>query len=197
MSEGTKSSESTKFDPSFKYEIIAQPGGANLLRCYQCSTCSGICPIFEVDGSYDPQRILKMALLGMRTEVLSSEMIWLCSTCYMCYEHCPQDVKFTDVMCAIQNLATKYGYLAPALPEKIKLLKEHARTLPMDVFDNKKRAKFNLPEITEEPEHTARIIERTGIEDIVAAAPKPKPAGMEEHGEGAKEGEGNQKEAVH
>ena len=180
-----------EFDSGFKYEIAAQTGGEHILRCFQCGTCSGICPIFEIDESYDPQKIIKMALVGMKEEVLSSELIWLCSTCYGCYEHCPQDVKFTDLMCAIQNLATKYGYLAPALADKIKLLKEHARTLPMDNFDNKKRGKMELPEVTEHPDDTCKLIENTGIEAIVeAATPPPVPETAPEEGSAEGSGEG-------
>jgi heterodisulfide reductase subunit C len=179
--------ETQDLDPDFKNEIAQQPGGENILRCYQCGTCAGICPIFEVDESYDPQKIIKMALLGMKDEVLSSELIWLCSTCYGCYEHCPQDVKFTDLMCAIQNLATKYGYLAPALSDKIKLLKEHARTLPMDNFDNKKRGKMELPTIEEHPDDTCKLLENTGIEEIVAAGTPPPEATPEEEAESPQE----------
>ena len=107
-----------------------------------------------------------MAILGLREEVLKSEALWLCSTCYSCYEYCPQDVKVTDLLCAIQNIATINGYMAPALDDKIQLLKEHARTLPLDNFDNKKRSKFNLPSIEEKVDDTAKIIKSTGIEMI-------------------------------
>ena len=37
------------FDPKFKYEIARQPGGEHIMKCYQCGTCAGICPIFEVE----------------------------------------------------------------------------------------------------------------------------------------------------
>jgi heterodisulfide reductase subunit C len=164
---------SNGFDPNFKYEIASQTGGEHIMKCFQCGTCAGICPIFEVDESYYPQKIIKMALLGMRKEVLSSDLIWLCSTCYECYEHCPQDVKVTELMCAIQNIATKEGYLAPALEDKIKLLKEHARTLPIDAFDNKKRSKFDLPPIEEHVKDIATIIGETGIEELVKHSAPP------------------------
>lgn len=154
-------------DPNFKYEIAKQTGGEKILRCLQCGTCAGICPVFEVDERYDPQRIIKMALNGMKKELLSSELIWMCSTCYACYEYCPQDVRVTDLMCAIQNIATINGYPAPALDDKIQLLKQHARTLPMNGFDNKKRSKFKLPPIEEKPQDIAKIIENTGIEKIL------------------------------
>ncbi len=154
-------------DPNFKYEIAKQTGGEKILRCLQCGTCAGICPVFEVDERYDPQKIIKMALNGMKKELLSSELIWMCATCYSCYEHCPQDVRATDIMCAIQNVTTINGYPAPALDDKILLLKEHARTLPLDNFDNKKRSKFKLPSIEEKTQDIAKIIENTGIEKIL------------------------------
>ncbi|UCF08004.1 MAG: 4Fe-4S dicluster domain-containing protein [Thermoplasmata archaeon] len=156
-----------QLNPNFKYEIAQQKGGEKILDCLQCGTCAGICPVYEVDERYDPQKIIKMALNGMRKQLLSSEFIWMCATCYSCYEHCPQDVKATDIMCAIQNIATKNGYPAPAMDDKIKLLKEHARTLPLDNFDNKKRMKFNLPPIEERVTDTAKIISNTGIESII------------------------------
>lgn len=157
-------------DPNFKYEIAKQSGGEKILKCFQCGTCAGICPVFEVDERYDPQKIIKMALNGMREELLSSELIWMCSTCYACHEYCPQDVRVTDLMCAIQNIATRYGYTSPLLADKIQILKQHARTLPMNGFDNKKRSKFRLPPIEEKPDNIAKIIEQTGIEKIMEQA---------------------------
>ncbi|UCG68024.1 MAG: 4Fe-4S dicluster domain-containing protein [Thermoplasmata archaeon] len=159
--------EPVNLDPNFKYEIAKQTGGEKILKCLQCGTCSGICPVFEIDERYDPQKIIKMALNGMKNELLSSELIWMCSTCYSCYEYCPQDVKVTELMCAIQNIATRYGHTAPVLEDKIAILKQHARTIPMNGFDNKKRSKFKLPPIQERPDDIAQIIEHTGIEKIL------------------------------
>ncbi|UCE75109.1 MAG: 4Fe-4S dicluster domain-containing protein [Methanomassiliicoccales archaeon] len=169
----TYDDEVLNLDPNFKYEITKQTGGEKLLRCLQCGTCAGICPVFEVDERYDPQKIIKMALNGMRKELLSSELIWMCSTCYACNEYCPQDVMVADLMCAIQNIATRYGYPAPALEDKIQILKYHARTLPLDNFDNKKRLKLKLPSIEEKPQDITQIIENTGIERILENALTP------------------------
>ncbi len=179
-------------DPNFKYEIAKTTGGENILRCYQCGTCSGICPVYAMDDSFDPQKIIKKALLGLKDDVLSSEFIWFCSTCYACYEHCPQNVKITDLMCAIQNIASREGYAQPTLEDKIKLLKEHARTLPIDSFDNKKRAKFNLPSIEEKAQDTAKIIERSGIEKLA----KPATSESQESGVESQESEATTEPAV-
>ena len=51
----------------------------------------------------------------MRKEVLSSDFIWLCSACFSCHERCPQDVKITDLIGAMRNIAVKEGYVHPNL----------------------------------------------------------------------------------
>jgi heterodisulfide reductase subunit C len=74
-------------DLNFKYEISKEPGGENFLLCFQCGTCTASCPVKVVDESYNARRIIRMALLGLREEVLKSEFIWLCSTCYRCEDN--------------------------------------------------------------------------------------------------------------
>jgi heterodisulfide reductase subunit C len=61
-----------------------------------------------------------MVLLGMRQQVLSSDFIWLCSQCYTCYAHCPQNVKFTEVMIVLRDMAVKEGYVNPSFINRIK-----------------------------------------------------------------------------
>jgi len=96
-----------KVNNNFCKEIISIPGGENILKCFTCGTCTISCPIFEVNPDYNPRKIIRMALLGMREELLSSNTIWLCVNCYTCYERCPQNVKFTAVINALRNIAVK------------------------------------------------------------------------------------------
>lgn len=92
-------------DNSFYKEIISLPGGENILKCFACGTCTLSCPVFEIKEKYNPRKIIRMIMLGKREELLSSEIIWSCVSCYTCYERCPQNVKFTSVINAIRNLA--------------------------------------------------------------------------------------------
>ncbi len=112
-------------DPNFKYEIANEPGGENIKRCFNCTGCTVGCPVTEIDKSYNPRKILRKALLGMRNEVLTDESLWLCASCYLCYERCPQDVKITEVMGAIRAIAQR-----EAKAGKIKL------DNPKPLFDN-------------------------------------------------------------
>jgi heterodisulfide reductase subunit C len=153
-------------DPNFKYEIAALPGGENILYCFQCGTCSVACPVGAEDSRYDPRKMIRMALLGMRTEVLSSDFLWLCSACYSCHERCPQDVKITSLISAIQTIAIKEGYIHPSIIASIELLDKHGRMVEIDEFDNKMRTKFSLPEITEKVEETKEILDKTEINKL-------------------------------
>jgi len=95
------------FDPSFRREVSSQAGGENIERCIQCGTCSGACPVWRVKGGDDPQKIIKMILLGMKKDVLNSNFIWLCATCYVCAVHCPQGISFGDLTLILRGLALK------------------------------------------------------------------------------------------
>ena len=147
-------------DANFKYEITKEPGGENFLLCFQCGTCTASCPVQAVDESYNARRIIRMALLGLREEVLKSEFIWLCSTCYTCYERCPKDVRITEVMNAIKNIAVREGFIHPSFKAQVELLKKHGRLIEISDFENKMRFKLGLPPIKESAEETKKIFEK-------------------------------------
>jgi heterodisulfide reductase subunit C2 len=102
-----------KLDPLFKDEVARKPGGANIRKCYACGTCTAGCPVFQVESGYNPRKIIRMILLGMRKEVLASKAIWLCQRCAVCSANCPQDVDFSNIMTALRDMAVQEG-LAPA-----------------------------------------------------------------------------------
>jgi heterodisulfide reductase subunit C len=154
-------------DPNFKYEIAEVPGGENIMSCFQCGTCSAVCPVGAKDERYDPRKIIRMALLGMRKEVLSSDFLWLCSTCYSCHERCPQDVRITSLIEAMQSIAIKEGLVHESIKAGLDLLDKHGRMLEIDEFDNKVRAKFDLPQIEEKVDETKTILEKTKIKKLV------------------------------
>jgi heterodisulfide reductase subunit C len=48
-----------------------------------------------------------MVRAGMRDEVLKSDTIWTCCSCYLCVVRCPRQIKITDIMYALKCLAIK------------------------------------------------------------------------------------------
>ena len=119
MEQGEKPVVVNELDVSFREEISSQPGGENIKRCFACGTCAAGCPITEIDEEYNCRRIVRQILLGMRNEVLSSPMIWLCLLCYRCYARCPQKVNFTDIMKVLRYLAIKGRHVPAQTPTQV------------------------------------------------------------------------------
>jgi heterodisulfide reductase subunit C len=116
-------------DAKFKFDVAAEPGGQNIKLCFACGQCTGSCPVSRIDPEYNPRRIIHMVLLGMRKEVLSSEFIWMCSQCYTCQAHCPQNVDFADVMKALRNMAWREGYVDVSFLGKVKEIDSYCQEL--------------------------------------------------------------------
>lgn len=132
-------------DPNFRKELAGRPGGEKISACFICRTCVASCPISEVNAEFQPLRIIRMALYGLREEVLTSDFLWLCSSCYACQERCPQGVKIADFMTLLKNLAVEEGHIPAGIKAQRDLVKGEGRIYPIDEFDNKKRGKAGLP----------------------------------------------------
>jgi glycolate oxidase iron-sulfur subunit len=63
---------------------------------------------------FDPRKIIRMVMFGMKDKVLSSPAIWLCLLCHNCSFHCTQDVKFSEVIGALRYMAVKEHYIHPS-----------------------------------------------------------------------------------
>ena len=111
--------DSKNLDPQFKYDVAQHPGGDNIQLCFACGTCTAACPVAEIDDQFNPRKIIRQVLLGMRKEVLSESTIWKCAQCYACTAKCPQNVKFKDIIRALREMAVEEKYVEPDRGEKI------------------------------------------------------------------------------
>lgn len=87
--------------------------------CLTCSECSGCCPIICEGDVFDPQRIIRMANLGLSDELLRSPAIWLCLGCQRCTEACSQTVRGYDIIRQLQRQAIEKGFVDPAFPSRL------------------------------------------------------------------------------
>jgi heterodisulfide reductase subunit C len=156
-----------ELDFQFKYRIMREKGGEKIVRCFSCATCSLSCPVRAVDEEFNPRRIIRLALLGAKEEVLRSPFIWLCSACYLCSERCPQDVKITDLMTALRNIAVEEGILPSSLQAQLDLLYKHGRLYEIGEFENKKRSKQLLPALEEKKESVISILELLNLNSLI------------------------------
>jgi heterodisulfide reductase subunit C len=148
--------------PGFAQEVALEPGGEGIRKCYACGTCTAGCPVRRFHPVFNPRRILRMVLLGMRDQVLKEPFVWVCATCYTCQERCPQGVRIASIMTALRNIAVRLGNMPEIVPMQMKLLTEKGTLYPLDDFDNKKRGKAGLPTLLLAHEDVGPLLEGWG-----------------------------------
>ena len=87
-------------DLEFSRALSASTGG-NLSSCYQCGTCTAVCPL-----NVPVRSIIRGAQVGIR-ELAMSEALWECATCKQCEVSCPRGVDITGVIHSLRGLS--YG----------------------------------------------------------------------------------------
>jgi len=93
---------------SFIDEVCAVPGGESIRSCIQCGVCTGSCPTAD-RWDYPPRQVIAMVRAGFREEVLSSNSMWFCASCYTCTVRCPRDIKPADIMHALEVISVRSG----------------------------------------------------------------------------------------
>jgi Fe-S oxidoreductase len=91
-------------------DVILEVGGAGLLACMQCGTCTAVCPWPRVSG-FNPRYLLRQAALGL--EGYEQEDLWRCVTCRTCVTRCPRGVDLIDVMRAGRAVMLEAGTAPP------------------------------------------------------------------------------------
>jgi heterodisulfide reductase subunit C len=104
-----------ELDQGFGHTIARLAHGEKFYTCIQCGTCSATCPVSHF-MDFTPRRIIAMVRAGFKEEVLRSFTIWLCASCYSCTADCPREIKITDVMYALKQMAIKEGVYPKRFP---------------------------------------------------------------------------------
>jgi heterodisulfide reductase subunit C len=114
-------------DMNFKNEVASHPGGDRALNCFLCGTCTAGCPISELDGDFDPRLTMRRIFAGLKDGVLGDGEIWKCCQCHACTAHCPQDVRFADIVRVLRKLSVEQGYFNAEISERVGRANEEFR----------------------------------------------------------------------
>ncbi|RPJ16301.1 MAG: heterodisulfide reductase [Desulfobacteraceae bacterium] len=83
---------------------VGELGGDTLKKCFQCATCSVVCPIAPNNKPF-PRKEMIAASWGLKDRVVKNADIWLCHNCGDCTTKCPRGAKPGDVLGALRSLA--------------------------------------------------------------------------------------------
>jgi heterodisulfide reductase subunit C len=79
-------------------------GATRLYSCYNCGTCTAICPLSKELVEF-PRALIRYALLGAEEKLLSSPALWLCYYCGECSDNCPKDADPASFVMATRRYA--------------------------------------------------------------------------------------------
>lgn len=166
--------DSDDIDPEF-VSMLEAAGADRIRTCMQCGTCSSVCPSGR-RTAFRTRELMRKAILGLKEEVLSSPDLWLCTTCLTCLERCPRQIKTTDAIIILRNIAVAEGYMLPQHRKASKKLLETGHAVPIDDANMAKREQLGLKKVPPTVhssqralKQVQRIMKMTGFKALIEA----------------------------
>jgi heterodisulfide reductase subunit C len=159
-------------DRGFADEIV-KSGVDRIRTCIQCGVCTSVCPSGR-HTAFKTRELMRKAVLGLKDEVLSSEDLWMCSTCYTCLERCPRKIRITDAIISMRNMAVDHGFMLPEHKKASQKLLSTGHAVPIDDANQEIRKDLGLQELPPTTHSNKKalkqvqeILKRTGFKDLV------------------------------
>ena len=141
--------------------------------CYQCAKCTSGCEAHKL-LELEPHKIVALLKRGLIDEMVNSDIIWTCMSCFKCRERCPQKVTPVEILFALKNMAVASGKQIPGnytamlqsvlsiglLQDVKSITTSHGKTLS--------RADLKLPEISKptDPTKFQAMLSKLAVEKI-------------------------------
>ena len=121
--------------------------------CYQCAKCTSGCEAHKL-LELEPHKIIALLKRGLIDEMVNSDVIWTCMSCFKCRERCPQKVAPVDVLFSLKNMAVASGKQIPgnytAMLQSVLSIGLLQDVKSVNTNDNKTKTRtdLGLPEIS-------------------------------------------------
>ncbi len=81
-------------------------------NCFLCAKCTSGCEAHKL-LELEPHHIVALTRRGFIDEMVNSDIIWTCVTCFKCKQRCPQEVAPVEILFLLKNLAIASGKQVP------------------------------------------------------------------------------------
>ena len=141
--------------------------------CFQCAKCTSGCEAHKL-LELEPHKIVALLKRGLIDEMVNSDIIWTCMSCFKCWERCPQKVAPVEILFALKNLAVASGKQIPgnytAMLQSVLSIGLLQDIKSVTTRDNKTKTRtdFKLPEISKpiDPNKFQNMLSKIAIEKV-------------------------------
>lgn len=144
----------------------------SLIKCMDCGLCSSSCHSGR-KASMSVRKIVRLARLGYKG-LLDMKELWMCTTCYACYDRCPRKVNTVDVIIKLRNKVFEEKKALEPHKRVAKLFAEYGHSVPISDEVKALRKELGLPELPPTVHsypgalaEVKRIIEKTGFTKLL------------------------------
>jgi heterodisulfide reductase subunit C len=141
--------------------------------CYQCGKCTSGCEAHKL-LELEPHEITALLKRGLIDELVNSDIIWTCMSCFKCRERCPQKVAPVDVLFALKNMVVASGKQIPGnytawLQSVLTIgLLQDLKEVSAKNNTTVKRADLGLPELSKpvDPSKFQMMLSKIAVEKV-------------------------------
>lgn len=141
--------------------------------CYQCAKCTSGCEAHKL-LELEPHKMVALLKRGLIDEMVNSDIIWTCMSCFKCRERCPQKVAPVEILFALKNLAVASGKQIPGnfsnlLQSVLSIgLIQDVKNVSTKTQKTLSRADLGLPDISKpiNPQKFQMMISKIAMEKI-------------------------------
>jgi Fe-S oxidoreductase len=148
MADTMVSSQTPSLNETFYTSLYEVAEGERIRTCLQCGTCSGVCP-FGYLMDFPPGRIVAALRAGIFDQVINTDTVWMCVSCYACTQECPAKIPLTA---GLMTRAKEELLLAGNIPTELQSALENSQRYSNPLGESpRKRAEWAKglePEVT-------------------------------------------------
>jgi len=103
---------------NLKQEELLLLSGTDISKCMKCGKCSASCPSYD-ENDLLPHHFISYLSNGKIIDMMDSNTLWRCLSCFTCTERCPRGVDPAKVIEAVRLIVIRQQGSRTVSPDDI------------------------------------------------------------------------------